>query len=703
MKRMRLIATFAAIAACSAVIASQTPSGHAVFEQALAKERVEGNLREAIRLYERVVAEFPSDRALTARALQQTGLCHEKLGNQAGARAAYERLQREYGDQVQIAGEAKTRLAALPREDTAPSPRVKPLPITKALFSVSWDGTQAVVADMSKGTNLAIADLATGQSRLLTNFDWTSSWASEGRWSRDGRHVAYLQGNASGPTAPMELRVATLDGRARTIPRKDAASGRGMTLTDWLPDGSAIMTAIERPDGTWAIGLIAIADGTFTQLRTLGWDVTWRDNPRLSPDGRFVAFVERTSGQGDIHVLSVDGRQTFRIEHPADDAQPIWSPDGRQLAFISNRFGSDALWTVTMEDGQAKGEPVKLKDGMNGMLVDWPRRGLVYTQGERSRDVYTISMDPATNRSTGSPRPVLYKRSGWNISPAWSPDGKSLAFFSGSLSDLNSRYLVVMPSSGAAREFPIPPNGYKNLYDIRWFGNGRGLGVSGVDAKGQALIFRLSLPSGEWTTIPREGSAYAGIEWNEDGTAFYFVRTRQAERNGVFRKSVEDGREELVYPLPTTDTYTFNLEISPDRHWLAFNQKGINVAEVVVVHLVSGERRTVASLTAKSPSDKNLLNFSGWFPDGRVLVQQRASWAEPAAKWLLVPPDGGAAQPWSIGLPASTTELPSYPLVKWSPDGSSIAFVHDAGSSRLFIFENPLADLPAARIGATRR
>jgi Tol biopolymer transport system component len=118
---------------------------------------------------------------------------------------------------------------------------------------------------------------------------------------------------------------------------------------------------------------------------------------------------------------------------------------------------------------------------------------------------------------------------------------------------------------------------------------------------------------------------------------------------------------------------------------------------------VSGERRTVASLTPKSPSDRNLLSFSGWSPDGRVLVQQRASWAEPAAKWLLVPPDGGAAQPWSIDIPASTTEPPTYPIVKWSPDGSSIAFVQYALSSRVFVLENPLADLPATRIGATRR
>ena len=64
MKSRRVSLTNVAIAALSAVIASQAPSGHALFQQALAKERVESNLPEATKLYERVVAEFASYRAL---------------------------------------------------------------------------------------------------------------------------------------------------------------------------------------------------------------------------------------------------------------------------------------------------------------------------------------------------------------------------------------------------------------------------------------------------------------------------------------------------------------------------------------------------------------------------------------------------------------------------------------------------------------
>jgi tetratricopeptide (TPR) repeat protein len=112
MRRLRLVCTIVALVAFSAVASSQTPSGHALFQQALAKERVEGNLPEAIKLYERVVAEFASDRALAARALVQVGQCYEKLGRDEAVKA-YERLVRDFADQEDAVEQARVRLAAL--------------------------------------------------------------------------------------------------------------------------------------------------------------------------------------------------------------------------------------------------------------------------------------------------------------------------------------------------------------------------------------------------------------------------------------------------------------------------------------------------------------------------------------------------------------------------------------------------------------
>jgi hypothetical protein len=166
---------------------------------------------------------------------------------------------------------------------------------------------------------------------------------------------------------------------------------------------------------------------------------------------------------------------------------------------------------------------------------------------------------------------------------------------SGSRSDLNRRYLVVMTLSGATREYLIPPNAYQSLYgpgSIRWFGNGRGLGFAGSDAKGQDVMFRLSLPSGEWTTIPRRGSSVGtAIEWNDDGTEFYFARQGNAERNGIVRKNVDNGSEELLYELTTREAFVMDLEISPDRRRLAFQTVRDSVKGSPVI-VLSWIRRT---------------------------------------------------------------------------------------------------------------
>src|SRR5678816_1217724 len=64
-------------------------SGYDLFQQALMKERAEQNLTEAIRLYERIVSDFKSNRPLVARTLVQLGSAFEKEKDTQRARAAY--------------------------------------------------------------------------------------------------------------------------------------------------------------------------------------------------------------------------------------------------------------------------------------------------------------------------------------------------------------------------------------------------------------------------------------------------------------------------------------------------------------------------------------------------------------------------------------------------------------------------------------
>ena len=81
-----------------------------MLEAAARKERVDGDLRGAIALYEKLAR--GTNRAVAAMALVRMGQCYEKLGD-ADARKAYERAVREFGDQKEAVAQARARLTAL--------------------------------------------------------------------------------------------------------------------------------------------------------------------------------------------------------------------------------------------------------------------------------------------------------------------------------------------------------------------------------------------------------------------------------------------------------------------------------------------------------------------------------------------------------------------------------------------------------------
>jgi uncharacterized protein (TIGR03435 family) len=97
------------------LVALAAENGLELFQKAVTLEKANGNLEEAIKLYQRVAKEFASDRALAAKALMQAAHCYELLGpgEQDKAIKIYEQVAREFGDQRQPAESARAELASL--------------------------------------------------------------------------------------------------------------------------------------------------------------------------------------------------------------------------------------------------------------------------------------------------------------------------------------------------------------------------------------------------------------------------------------------------------------------------------------------------------------------------------------------------------------------------------------------------------------
>jgi len=195
--------------------------------------------------------------------------------------------------------------------------------------------------------------------------------------------------------------------------------------------------------------------------------LAWADDPRVSPDGRTVAFVaigldeEKNDYTASIWLVPVDGSQAPRrlTAGPKQDLAPRWSPDGTRLAFVSNRdenVKAKQLYVIPV----AGGEPVRLTELDEDVgEVEWSPDGQRLAFSARVRDPEYEEEDEKRRRPRRFSRlQFKFDSEGWtgdrrrhlfvvpadgsdpssqltegdfeDGSPAWSPDGSRIAFTS---------------------------------------------------------------------------------------------------------------------------------------------------------------------------------------------------------------------------------------------------------------------------------
>jgi len=407
------------------------------------------------------------------------------------------------------------------------------------------------------------------------------------------------------------------------------------------------------------------------------YELTGVGDPRLSPDGRKVAFVvwridrEANEYKGNIWLAPVDGSEAPRqlTFGSRRDTDPRWSPDGTSLAFTSNRIGdSMQLYVIAVLGG---GEARKLTDLKEDVKqAAWSPDGSRIAFASRVRADYYDEADEKKRPPRRITR-LFYKldNEGWigdrpshlfvvpadgsgeplqitsgefqDAKPAWSPDGKRLAFVSGrheewDIVPAEDAYVVdagggepavLTATDGICGGPSWSPDGARIafLYTPGVFDDPRHGQVAVIDARG-------GKPKLLTTSLDRNCSSYPELRepvWHGDDLLFV----------------AEDGGNTHVYGVRADGSGTPELVVGGDV-WVA----GFDAAAGTIVHVAS----TPTSLAELYSGEKQLTDVGKAFAAGRELRTPE--------RFTAVSPDGTEVEAWIVR-PAGFQKGKKYPLL----------------------------------------
>jgi Tol biopolymer transport system component len=454
---------------------------------------------------------------------------------------------------------------------------------------------------------------------------------------------------------------------------------------DWSRDGANVLCWLRQKNDTADLALVSTAGGPPHVLSTFRTDEITNDIEELSvaslsPDSRFVVLTLKTASEPvrhDIVILTTDASTPETLVRDVnDEASPVWTSDGRQLVFARASAKSPATdrdaWVLPILDGVAQAEPIIAASNIgasNRMAVTDDGR-LYIAVTLRSTEIFTRSIDLSGDTAPGNATRIVKAQLGEHVAPSWSPDGRSLAYFTtrqrSSAGSTPLRTLTILDVQ-SGRIHSVPPLGFQGGVTPQWFPDSRSVVVYGGSDFGRDLgYYRVDIATGETSPLvvfprrfPLTNPGFSEV--SADGRDFLYGDNER----GVVARNLESGLERVVVAR-RADAALGRFGLSPDGQSIAFvtRSRDDGVEAVTTIEIQSIGEASHVLVRAVAPER---LDFQAFTQDGLSVVFIRAGLQSGQHLWRVAASGG---EPHDVHLTKANTPN----AVSLSPDGRGIAY-----------------------------
>ncbi len=452
-----------------------------------------------------------------------------------------------------------------------PFPRGTPYRVT---HGTGWEGEPAIspdgnlvayAAEVDGNLDVYVVDARGGSPRRVTDDPADDSAPA---WFPDGASLAFVS-ERGGETAVWKT---TPLGEGATLLLHDAA------CPAVAPDGRRLAVASAAPGGYLRIAVASLDAPEALRILTGADDGLWNHrDPAWSPDGTQICYAT----QHDLRIVPAAGGRPRRLLGGGTyDSGPVWSPDGRHVYFGSMRGDTQALWRVA----SGGGEPERLTLGAGGEChPSLSRDGSRFAHATRTVEQSLSILDLHSGRETPLPGESR------GVMPAIAPDGAAIAFVSDRWQ--NRLALWVQPLRDGA---PAGPARRLNDQAGRasqpaWSGDGRWIAYYLIDPETQARdVWVIPSAGGEPRAFTGDPATDVQPTWAPDGTRLAFVSDRAGTQD-LWVGPIADGRPAgPPRRITTGELPVLAPRWSPDGAWIAFIGPGGGQSEVWLAPAAGG-------------------------------------------------------------------------------------------------------------------